>query len=378
MEATCEENINSLKLILGNIEKPDALPFQIDIRTIHGVLERWHILKEKIVQASKLQRIQEEMDILRKEFDTVTCNLEEVDPFDSRDLNSLHYKIEQIQGMLNDLSERKKRLQSLNEASVGTQLFLKESGVISDVKKQLQELYTLYEENFQLGSYVLGKMKYLQEAWESFESEKSEFEKTMSTGILRPKLRKELSSAASTDSGHGTDFSHDSSISDSDMDFKERRQKLVALKKRATDLKEFLPPGSPVSDVIEMKLREVQRDFENLRKSEDFDPSELKIIYPSKRSPTSKRRTMRSPKLATIRSGSVLSTSSKSRSQSPTPMKKEPNRNWRIIRLSLTFHLAVLGLFAVAWFLQPRCCENSNTFSFCLVPHLTHERIPHI
>jgi len=265
----------------------------------------------------------------------------------------------------------------LNEASLGTQLFLKETGVISDVKKQLQELYSLYEENFQLGSYVLGKMKYLQEAWESFESEKTEFEKTMHTGITRPKLRKELSSAASTDSGHGTDFSHDSSISDSDIDFQERKQKLVALKKRASDLKEFLPPGSPVSDVIEMKINEVQRDFENLRKSENFNASELKIIYPSKKS-LNRRTSFKGPRLATIRAGSPLpSNRSRSRSFSP-PLRKESNRNWRIIRLSLTFHLALMGLFAVAWFLQPRCCEHSNTFCFSLVPHLTHEKIPHM
>jgi len=38
MEATCEENINSLKLILSNVEKPDALPFEIDVKSIQGEL----------------------------------------------------------------------------------------------------------------------------------------------------------------------------------------------------------------------------------------------------------------------------------------------------------------------------------------------------
>jgi hypothetical protein len=36
MEATCEENINSLKLVLSNVEKPDALPFEIDVKNIKG------------------------------------------------------------------------------------------------------------------------------------------------------------------------------------------------------------------------------------------------------------------------------------------------------------------------------------------------------
>jgi len=36
MEATCEENINSLKLILSNVDKPDALSFDIDVGSIQG------------------------------------------------------------------------------------------------------------------------------------------------------------------------------------------------------------------------------------------------------------------------------------------------------------------------------------------------------
>jgi len=108
------------------------------------------LLKEKITQAAKLQQIQEEMELLKLNFDSVQQQLGDVDPFDSRDLSSLQYKIGRIQGMLGDLGTRKQRLQKLNEASLGTQVFLKDTGAVSDVKKQLQELYALYEENFQL------------------------------------------------------------------------------------------------------------------------------------------------------------------------------------------------------------------------------------
>src|ERR1700744_5256163 len=95
-------------------------------------------------------------------------------------------------------------------------------------------------------------MKYLQDAWEVFEMERNEFEKCLaSNDDMHHKLKKDLSSAASTDSGHGTDFSHDSSVSDSDIEFKVKKQKLAALKKRASDLRTFIPPGSPVLDVID-------------------------------------------------------------------------------------------------------------------------------
>ena len=114
------------------------------------VLEKWDVLKEKITQAAKLQQIQEEMELLKLNFDNVQQQLGDVDPFDSRDLSTLKYKIEQIQSMLGDLGTRKQKLQKLNEASLGTQVFLKNTSAVTDVKKQLQELYALYEENFQL------------------------------------------------------------------------------------------------------------------------------------------------------------------------------------------------------------------------------------
>lgn len=105
--------------------------------------------------------------------------------------------------------------------------------------------------SFNSGTFLLEKMRYLQDAWEQFEKEKQEFEKSVSVSNLRRSLRKEFSSSASTDSGHGTDFSHDSSISDSDMEYQERHKKLVALKERAKKVKAFLPPGSPVLDILD-------------------------------------------------------------------------------------------------------------------------------
>jgi len=37
MEATCEENISSLKLILTNIDQVDALPVDIDVKKMEGM-----------------------------------------------------------------------------------------------------------------------------------------------------------------------------------------------------------------------------------------------------------------------------------------------------------------------------------------------------
>ena len=115
-----------------------------------GVLEQWILLKEKIAQASKLHDLQEEVNLLRGEFDNLSFSLGQVDPFDANDLRTLVHKISVIQEMLAEMGGKKERLQALNEASVGTQLFLKESFVSEHIKKQMQELYALYEENYQL------------------------------------------------------------------------------------------------------------------------------------------------------------------------------------------------------------------------------------
>jgi hypothetical protein len=54
--------------------------------------------------------------------------------------------------------------------------------VVQVIREQLEELYALYEENFQLGSFLLDRMRALQEAWEKFESEKADFERWMLKG----------------------------------------------------------------------------------------------------------------------------------------------------------------------------------------------------
>lgn len=152
MEATCDENISSiekvLKLVLSNIEKRDSLPFKVDVKSIEGVLEKWHILKERIRQAVRLHQIREEMEDLKSDISSVQSHFEDVDPFNASDLPSLQDKIGYIQEMLLELTQRKQKLQSLNEASLGSQLFLKDTAPV--IKEQLQELYALYEENFQL------------------------------------------------------------------------------------------------------------------------------------------------------------------------------------------------------------------------------------
>lgn len=36
MEATCDENISSLKLVISNVEETENLPFDIDVKSIEG------------------------------------------------------------------------------------------------------------------------------------------------------------------------------------------------------------------------------------------------------------------------------------------------------------------------------------------------------
>lgn len=36
MEATCDENIGSLKLIISNVTETENLPFEIDVKSIEG------------------------------------------------------------------------------------------------------------------------------------------------------------------------------------------------------------------------------------------------------------------------------------------------------------------------------------------------------
>jgi len=115
---------------------------------VSDVLDSWDLLRGRITQAAKLKQIQDDMKFLRMNFESIQRDLGLVDPFDSKDLNSLKTKIERTQSVLNELTSKRRKLQSVNEDSVGTQIYLKEES--GDVKKQLKNLYALYEENFQL------------------------------------------------------------------------------------------------------------------------------------------------------------------------------------------------------------------------------------
>jgi hypothetical protein len=139
--------------------------------------------------------------------------------------------------------------------------------VVQVIREQLEELYALYEENFQLGSFLLDRMRALQEAWEKFESEKADFERSMlkggggcggSTTSLRRRAGKVPGDGlllCSSDSGHGTDEAS-SVTSDSDLELDvERRRKLDALRSRARQLRDFLPPSSPLSHLFQMVSR---------------------------------------------------------------------------------------------------------------------------
>lgn len=112
------------------------------------VLNSWDLLRDRIVQAAKLQQIQADLKFLKSNFESIQRDLSLVDPFDSKDINSLKSKVERIQSVLNELTGKKEKLQSVNEESVGAQIYLKDAN--GDVKKQLKNLYALYEENFQL------------------------------------------------------------------------------------------------------------------------------------------------------------------------------------------------------------------------------------
>jgi len=181
-------------------------------------------------------------------------------------------------------------------------------------------------ENFELGTYLLQKMLSLQSMWEKFEAEKYEFERAFSC----------------TDSGRGTD------LSDSEVDWVEKKKEFENLKNRAGEIKNFIRSGS-VLDIIQMRVEEAENILEqNLRKRP-------KVVYPNRRKSPVKRPAMK------------------------TSQVQQKYRKWRMVRRMVVFNFTLMGIFlAAAYFLHPKCCEYSNTFCFSLIPHLTHETLPPI
>jgi len=131
---------------------------------------------------------------LKSDLSSVHSHLRMLEPFDACDLSSLEGKIDQVRKILETLSDRKGNLHGINNTSSAR----------SGLRDEIQELYALYEENFELGTYLLQKMLSLQSMWEKFEAEKYEFERAFSC----------------TDSGRGTD------LSDSEVDWVEKKKRI--------------------------------------------------------------------------------------------------------------------------------------------------------
>jgi len=237
MRATAEENVRSLRTFQGVGLPPLTRP------RVASLVSQWETLGLRLRKGE----LKAQVASLHSQFASLHSSLSRVDPFEANDLRGLQVKVDHLTGLLEGLKQRKSQLVALNEAAR-----CPEGQAEAQVKAQLEELYALYEENFQLGHFLLEKMRRLHDAWETFEREKAEFERTTMKGGRGNKGigKGQGGSISSADSGHGTDASSTLS-SDSEADLSEKRQRLAALKKRASEVKAFLPPGSPVFDVIQ-------------------------------------------------------------------------------------------------------------------------------
>lgn len=128
MEATCDENIRPLELVISNVQGTENLPFEVDLKSFEGMyytqnhvyrvvtfngqtfqyfynhlpfiaaaLENWHILREKIRQAANIHHIKEEMGDLKTDFSNVHSLFCTCKQLDITDMDSLNDKIRSIQ-----------------------------------------------------------------------------------------------------------------------------------------------------------------------------------------------------------------------------------------------------------------------------------------
>lgn len=50
--------------------------------------------------------------------------------------------------------------------------------------------------------------------------------------------------------------------------------------------------------------------------------------------------------------------------------------SWRFAKYAVPVQLALIALFCAACFIEPNCCDSTNSFAWSLSPHLRYVRGP--
>ncbi|XP_022915528.1 klarsicht protein isoform X2 [Onthophagus taurus] len=356
---------------------------------VQDLLSSWRSLKDRALTMKQYRELQRQILFVKDALHLVKAKISEevtaVDCIDdiARDID--FYTVE-----LDTLLDHKSKLFTLI-GSVHKFILSDKEYSSSFLKRDISELHRTW---YEVHSGVLGRLallKDLKQSWQTLEKrldklriDLKEDEQTLDQ-ILDAAVKgdvlsnqtlsslrdvdKLLSEASPDNSVEGypkiSEFLFEGSCSDSGMSDEgsehepgEREHRLWSIRKSVKQLEAVMSPNCVIRVLMGERLAAAEEELKSVRKK---CQSLVVRTCPSMQG-----------------SSSVESTSTAPDGGDPSYPQGSTKTSWlrRVTRVSIPFQLALMAILCVACLLEPHCCDNMNTFSLSLTPHLHYVRGP--
>ncbi|XP_078050776.1 klarsicht protein-like [Augochlora pura] len=436
VEYACRENQRCLHALMESM--CNSFRSEKYGKQIRATLEKWETLSTKVEEAQMSRTLQHELTALRAEFKAAHDRLFSYEIVLEQP-HVVDEQINRITAELASLRDRKTAMLALNVSThrLITDHDNIASLTFTTLKDGVADLYRTWDETFQKGNQQLCALQAVQQfsirlaelqgalrrdkdtlavlnvalqAGATSEvassvrhvarllSEKQDISCQNET-VLKDATTEEVSSGTPSKFGDASPISltqeggslSDSGISDSgsEQELSERERRLAALRRLTRSLENQLSPGSEVLTDLWKRVEDAETELQDLRKQcrELIVRTAASVeARASKRSASQIHHYSDKCKKGSfteiLKEGSekIMKIAAKSGATDAGDPDNEPGLSqswlWRILKAALPFQLALVAFFCAAGFLQPYCCEATNTLNHLLTPQLRYVKGP--
>ncbi|GJQ67516.1 hypothetical protein Trydic_g5146 [Trypoxylus dichotomus] len=370
---TCNQYINSL-------HKTSLLDNPSKRSEVSDLITNWHLLKERATKMQEYFDIQKDVLLLK---DTL-CDIKSKISANTLVFNSvddLTTDIDFYTRELTNLQEQKRKLLAFN-VTVHRFITTNKEYNSSFLKLDVPDLYRLWYDVHCSANDKIDQLNNLKQAWQMLESRLKQLrtdlrddkltldvlEDALTSGTLTSHILsslKDIEKLLSETQIQGYNIPElflegscsDSGISDegSEHELGEREHRLTAIRRLVKQLETLMNPECVARIEMNDGINAAEEELRNLQKR-----CRNIMTRSSSLDAFIQNRHLLSPDHA---ESSILTSKSSS---------------WfnRVTRLSLPLQIALMTLLCVAYLFEPQCCNNMNTFSISLTPHLNYIRGP--
>ncbi|CAL7951605.1 unnamed protein product [Xylocopa violacea] len=437
VECACRDNLRCLQALLESVS--NSFRSEKYVKQVRGILEKWESLTTRVKETQMATALHRELTALRTEFKAAHDRLFSY-KVTLEQPRILEDRIDRITTELAALRDRKAAMLSLNVSThrLITDLGNSVSLIFTALKEGVSDLYRVWDETFQKGNQQLCALQTVQQFSIRFEelqcvlrrdkdtlavldvaleagatsevassvrhvarllSEKQDINCQNGTVLLKDSTTEEASSEASAKFGDSSPISltqeggslSDSGISDSgsEQELSERERRLAALRRLIRNLESQLAPGCEALAELWKRVEDAETDLKGLQKhcrelivrtAASVEARAAKRTGGQVHHCVDKRKKASIVEMSKEGAERIVAKAAKSGATDAGDPDSEPDlsysRLWRILRAALTFQLPLIAVLYVVSFLEPHCCEATNTLNLSLTPQLRYVRGP--